>query len=906
MSSILLGPLAYTDFNKNGLNSIYQSDMENKIKQIQQNQARQNFSKPEYLNQFDDLRIDNIGTPVGVNESFSTQNGVNSSLQRNLDFKNGYSQFQNTDMHYDIVSRENFTHNNMVPNTRRRDFSKNADRIDRKLETFTGVMKDYTPKKEKVPLFQPMTDLTFVNGMPAVASKIQNRFLPSNKNNFGNLPFQNKVRVRPGIGDKQQQGNYAVYRVNPRNVDQMRSDINQKIIYENKPLETIKKGEIRGPDFNLTKYKMPDFRETKFYDLVPSKATVDGPKHVGVYTNVTSQRNETDRFLPGPGVNTNLGGGPDAKKVKFQETKRVTFGNDPLHAISAVNQKPVMTNIKSYTNYETQRASVNAEYQAPLGGSQSNGYTVDYKNAPLTTLRQLMINGETNIGVSSTAERNGYVFSNDFVLPVTKRQFTTSDKILGPNAEVKLVKTYNEDQAKPTIRNVTSHNLVINAVSMEKQPRLYNEDEARLTLRPDMNHNIVTNAVSMEKQPRLYNEDEARMTLRPDTNHNIVTNAGSMEKQPRLYNEDEARMTLRPDTNHNIVTNAVSMEKQTRVYNEDEARMTLRPDTNHNIVTNAVSMEKQARVYNEDQAKPTIKHNTLFTNPEINIKNNVPATYTELTDKAKPTIKESSTINARPNGNPAKPNAVYTRDETDEARTTLRQQTEDTKQIGAIKSTNIEGTYVRDLLDQAKGTQRQTTEITQFIGHVKSANKESSYVIDINDKAKPTIKETTIFTTPAGRTLKQTGSIMYTRDVTDEARPTIKQTTVYQNYVGGLKSEIEAKISHESAKNMEIDDRRQIGTYNRPANAKGDLHGPYIDPENVRFNDRRVLFNYVSHPHKKLDFSVMPTTSNEVIQTVYSMSKPVIESSTYYINPNFINTLKNNPLVNDIYHPKNV
>ena len=31
----------------------------------------------------------------------------------------------------------------------------------------------------------------------------------------------------------------------------------------------------------------------------------------------------------------------------------------------------------------------------------------------------------------------------------------------------------------------------------------------------------------------------------------------------------------------------------------------------------------------------------------------------------------------------------------------------------------------------------------------------------------------------------------------------------------------------------------------------------------------------------------------------------VVENSDYYINPNFINTLKNNPLVNDIYHPKN-
>jgi hypothetical protein len=31
-----------------------------------------------------------------------------------------------------------------------------------------------------------------------------------------------------------------------------------------------------------------------------------------------------------------------------------------------------------------------------------------------------------------------------------------------------------------------------------------------------------------------------------------------------------------------------------------------------------------------------------------------------------------------------------------------------------------------------------------------------------------------------------------------------------------------------------------------------------------------------------------------------------IGSSSYYINPNFINTLKNNPLVNDMFHQKNI
>ena len=50
----------------------------------------------EYLNQFDDLKFDNVCGPVSINQSNNT--GINNSLQRNLDFVNGYSEFQKNDI----------------------------------------------------------------------------------------------------------------------------------------------------------------------------------------------------------------------------------------------------------------------------------------------------------------------------------------------------------------------------------------------------------------------------------------------------------------------------------------------------------------------------------------------------------------------------------------------------------------------------------------------------------------------------------------------------------------------------------------------------------------------------------------------------------------------------------------
>jgi hypothetical protein len=847
MTSILLGSLVNS---KNNLKTIYSSNISGQMNVMQQNLAKQNFNNSEYLKQFDDLRFDSVSDPVGVNEAFTTTNGLNTSLQRNLDFNNGYSNFQQSDMHYDVVTKEHFTHNNMVPHTSKRDFSfdmNSANKVQRKLETFTGIDPNYVSKKEKTPLFEPLPNLTWVNGMPVVADKLVTRYLPSNKNNYGNVPFQTNVRVRPGVGLQNQEGNYGVYRVNPRNVDALRSEINQKVSYENKPLETIKKGEYRGPDPNLTKHKLPDFRVVNFGDLLPSKADINAPKQTGDYTNVITQRNEKEIYYTGHSVDTNKGSGPDKNKTKFEPAKKESYISDPTHSVVAVNNKPVMTNTSSYTNYETQRVSTNSNYKGAMSNVVVGGnYTVDYKNIPLVTSRELMIHGDTNIGVSGVQNQGNYIFSNDMVLPTTHRE---------------------------------------------------------------------------------------------STSHTIVGNVRQEDKSVPMYNNDSAKPTIRQTVNQTMIGNVRQEDKSVPMYNNDIAKSTIRQTVNQTMVGNVRQEDKSVPMYNNDSAKPTIRQTSTFTTPEINIKSYVSDVYVNLNDEAKPTIKQTTLISKRPTGNVSNALANYTRDVVDEAKPTIRQTTENNQYVGQINSQNIESGYARDINnkakptirqstennqynghinsqyvecgyardinDKAKSTIRQTTENNQYVGHVNSQNIECGYTKDINDKARPTIKQTTLYSSPAGR-MNNSNMGNYSRDITDEARPTIKQTTLLQDYTGGLHGEVDAQISHMAANNMEIDDRREILTYNRPANGKGDDYGPYIDRNNVRMNDRRELYNYVSHPHKSLDMSVMPTTSNDTIKNVYMMSKPVIEQSAYYVNQYFINTLKDNPYVNDIYHQKNV
>jgi len=823
MSSILLSSFV-TD-------SVYNSDMEKKMKSIEIEQIKQINSQPEYLKQFDDLSFDNISDPTSVNDAYSTVGGMSSSLQRDLDFKAGYSNFQENDMHYDVVTRDKFTHNNMVPTTARRDFSVDPRKTQRKLETYTGNFSDYTPKKEKLPLFEPMSDLTFPNGMPNVTDKMANRYIPSNKNNNANLPFENNVRVRPGLDNANQGGNYAVYRVLPRNIDALRSDINQKITYDNKPLETIKKGEMRGTDFNLTKFKLPDYREQKVGDLVATRSNVEGTYNVGNFTNVMTTRNTSENYQPGPGVNTSRGDGPDKNKTKFQAAKKETFMNDNTRGVNA-EVKLVMTNAKSYTNVETQRASTNIQYEAPANMSTTGNYAINYKDVPLTTLRELMISNE-NVGFSGVQEKNSYVFSNDMVLPVTNRQTMTERvPVLGPNTEVKQGSIKFADKAKDTMRQFTSHNMAINANVQEKMAPVQFTDNMKDTMRQTTSYNMAINANVQEKMAPVQFTDNMKDTIRQSTSHNIAINANVQDKMAPVQFTDNMKDTIRQSTSHNIAINANVQDKMAPVHYTDNMKPTIRQSTSHNMAINANIQEKMAPVQFTDNMKDTIRQSTSH-NMAINANVQDKMAPVQFTDNMKDTIRQSTSHNI------------------------------------ALNFTS----------------------------------QDKNVPVNISDKMKPTIRQSTSHNMTTNVNNMNMGN--YSLDTTDIARRTIKETTMLENYNGVATGEINRPTSHDAVENMEIDERREITTYNRAANGKADLNGPYIDRDNVHLNDP-VLYSYTPAPHKMLDFSVMPTVTRDVIENVYARSKPIIDTSSYYINSNFINTLKNNPLVNDIYHQKNV
>jgi hypothetical protein len=104
---------------------------------------------------------------------------------------------------------------------------------------------------------------------------------------------------------------------------------------------------------------------------------------------------------------------------------------------------------------------------------------------------------------------------------------------------------------------------------------------------------------------------------------------------------------------------------------------------------------------------------------------------------------------------------------------------------------------------------------------------------------------------------------------------------------------------------MTIRDTREISTYNRTAAGGSNLAGPQINKDNVKMNCRKESVYYVSAPSRALDNNIMPSADEPYNKHTFQNKKPQLTHGNYYTNNIYINTLKENPYVNDIMHQKN-
>ena len=605
-----------------------------------------------FTRQFDLMKFsENIPTAVNVHST---------DLQRDVDFKYNYSNFASEDMHYSVIN--NFP-NNMAPHTSQRDLQvDDGSYQSRKCQIFTGTNKLKKNKTAVGPFFKPKKNQSVSIKCPIVTENIKSRYRPSSKKNFGNLPFNNKIKVLPGLNGKVQNKN-TIYRVLPKTTNELRSKTNPKISYKNIVNKAIKKGGLRGTNPNITKYKKISYKVQKSTDLVGNSSKNKGPKQSGKVQLSNGNRSTNNNYSSNI-HNSDRGDGPNKDKSRWGQSYKITYNNDNSRNISNIKNKFTMSNKKAYKNYENERSSTNYNGPGQIIDRNQGNYTINPNDIPITTLRELMIHNNNILGL--TDNNKTYVFSKDNVLPVTQRETYCNNNQNNLSVQIKSTYSKNNDIAKPTIKQTTQFN--------------------------KNNGNILGNQYI--STTRIKN-DKAKQTIKETT---LKLNYGNIKSNNKTYikNNDKAKKTIKQTT---LLSNYIGNIKDfvaSYILGTQKPKKTVKQTTLYNTpAMNLNDHDKSIYIKMlDDKAKQTIKQTTLYNTPAMNLNDYDKSLYIKmLGDKAKTTIKETTLLK---NYTGALENKI--KDPTNRT-AAYNMETNDKKEIltyNRVPGSKYDGTYVID------------------------------------------------------------------------------------------------------------------------------------------------------------------------------------------------------------------
>ena len=528
------------------LDESYNSDNRNQVEKIKETKASESTQNKQIINtlrnpdsfenQFNSLSYDRVGIPSANNQTYNTATGIDAGLKRALELKGEYSEVDGYDMGYGVVSQENFTHNNMVPFTNRRDVSMNLNRDTRRLENHTGG-DIFWKRKEEVPtLFEPMKDLTYVNGMPNFTNKMVGRYIPSMYKQNEELPGS-RQQIGPGINGVNQDGLYNRTRILPKTIDDLRAGNDQKVTYEGRVVKSGIKGIKRQGDVNLTTFKVPDFREQQFGDLVGNSASVKQRTIYGQYQEPNTNRTDSLSYAGIAALET-VGTGNYKDRTNFTESNKTTH----TFGVSNAGKETLGTYAQ---NCDTARQTIKETTLAEYGGNSSyetaGTYTKNFDNARQTIKETTL----AEYGGNSAYENGVYAKNFDNARQTIKE--TTLANYEGNSAYENGVYAKNFDNARQTIKETTLANYEGNA-NFINGTYLNNGQQANMTIRQTTeNNNYIGTAELNNGSYQRIDGDKAKQTIKETTLESYNGNSG-YENGIYAKNLDNARTTIKETT----------------------------------------------------------------------------------------------------------------------------------------------------------------------------------------------------------------------------------------------------------------------------------------------------------------------------------------------------------------------
>jgi len=540
------------DNNIPSMNNIYSSKYWDKVKEDEQKRSDKLYekaktpyetgivAKPSYSDMF--ARIDSENDPK-ANET----NNFVSSLTG------------------EIINKGDFSHNNMTPFLRKNvTQNTNIENMSSVFDTKMGNNQFWQNKKEVPCLFKPEMNA----GGNVCSMKNNDDFLKSRINNSSRVnnffPIE-KIRVGPGINKGYdaaptggfQQMDTAEY-AKPRNLDDLRSKINQKGTYFELPVQAPPKGTSQRSiitPFNKnrpdTNYEVsPDMwlkttgaitkqAERPFQNIRP---TARQEFHVDYKGAAKYSENS-----PGQGVENDYG----KSNIILYDNERNTTGErtvvSNVTSIVKAIVAPIMDALK-YTmkeyNVESVRAVGNPSIQIP---SKATIYDPD-NHIMKTTVKETTIHDSELTNLSGNKET--YTAFDDTAKTTVKETTIYNNELtnLAGNKE-----TYSalNDIAKTTGKETMIHDSELTNLSGNKETYSALNDIAKTTIKETMIHDTNIANIKGDKGVGyiLFDENDAKKTLRQTLPKiDSIRNIGGTTYKVTLYNPDDIAKTTTKET----------------------------------------------------------------------------------------------------------------------------------------------------------------------------------------------------------------------------------------------------------------------------------------------------------------------------------------------------------------------
>jgi hypothetical protein len=759
-----------------------------------------------FESQFNLQSVDNIGEPASIGDGWNSTHRSNIlNLERSLAQSQGFSPFDTdtVDMTYNIVSPEHFSHNNMQPFTSKRDMgTAESNNFEYKMEIFSGSSKNWNPKRETVPFFDPEEYKQTPFKQDVVVDQERDRIVVARVKQ-GERPFE-PVKVAPGLNldydEMPQTGRHDTFRAMPKDTNDLRPANKPKLTFEGRVQGAPKKGEKRGITAPVIKRRPEQWRYQTVDDFVPSKAQVTGPTSQGNYIIPDNARMNTTCELKGHvkaptqvGPENRAGDVKISKRVKHVEDKLGPKGTDQFNLNDKSYNIPINERNTANFNEHMPAKNLNQGGKAfdpndlaksthrqtiekfnTVGPNTTNqGPKYDPSDIANNTKKQLLASKQfnTNAGANS---KQVHALNDTDIANTTKRQQLTLKQLntnAGPNS--KQVHAFDDTNiAKSTIRQTMSDKQFNTMVAQLVGAYSNLTDHARMTLKQILATQSYEQIMSSAQHNVYANlSDEARTTLRQILSMaELNTHAGAANKQSYANPTDIANTTLRQILS--VLENNTMMgsgQKNPYANMSDDARITQKQTlTEAEFNTHAGPANKQAPKFDPSDITKTTGRQTL-TEAEFNtVVGQLISSYANLTDKSKTTLRQLlSEAEFNTALGPAS-SQIYA-NLSDQARTTLKQILS-MEQFNTSLGPASKQTYA-NLTDITKTTLRELLSVLENNTMMGSGQKEA--YANMSDKAKNTLKQ--ILSAHQFNTSMGSGQKNPTANPTDFAKTTIRE-----------------------------------------------------------------------------------------------------------------------------------